>query len=54
MTTVRGFWSAPITGLTDGTEGSIYVKLNVNGEQKTTSGLAPDGTNEYQVFNVTP
>jgi hypothetical protein len=49
-----GFWSVPITGLTDGTEGSIYVKLNVNGEQKTTSGLAPDGTNEYQVFNVTP
>ena len=39
---------------TDGVEGNIYVKLNVNGELKTTNGLAADGTNEYSFFKVTP
>lgn len=41
----NGFWSAddlPIEN--DGSAQSIYVKLSVNGEQKTDSGLAPDGT----------
>jgi len=51
-----GFWSlSGITGLTDGAEDQkVYVKLTVNGEQKTTNGLTLDATNGYQTFNVTP
>ncbi len=45
-----------LTGLTDNVQGEIYVRLTVQGEQKTTNGLAPagDGTNDYAVFTVTP
>jgi len=45
-----------LSGLTDNVEGSIYVRLTIQGEQKTTNGLAPagDGTNDYAVFTVTP
>ncbi len=51
----NGHWSATgITGLTDGTQGTLYVKLVVNGEQKTDDGLAPDGVADYAEFKVTP
>lgn len=45
-----------LTGLTDNQEGEIYVRLSIQGEQKTTNGLAEagDGTNDYATFTVTP
>jgi len=50
-----GYWTAAgLAGLTDGTEGSVYVKLSVSGEQKTTNGQAADGTNDFATFTVTP
>jgi hypothetical protein len=59
-----GTWGiVGLTGLTDGVEGKIFVKLYVDSdgsgtfedsELKTTNGLAADGTNEYTFFNVTP
>ena len=52
-----GHWTVSgLTGLTNGTAGKIYIKLTVNGEQKTTDGqaLAADGTNGFQTFTLTP
>ena len=53
----NGHWLANnITGLTDDVSGSLYVRVTINGEQKTTDGMAAagDGTNDYAVFSVTP
>jgi hypothetical protein len=50
----KGMWNATLTGLTDDTEGKVYVGLTVNGEVKTTNGLVDDGTNDTAFFNVTP
>lgn len=51
----NGHWSATgLTGLSSGVSGKIYVKLTVNGEQKTTDGLAASSTNGYQTFTVVP
>jgi len=55
--TGNGHWSsAGLSGLTAGSAGKIYVRLTVNGELKTTDGLAlaADGSNGYQTFTVTP
>ena len=55
--TDTGEWTAAgLTGLTDGTEGTIYVKLTINGTQYTTDGetAVGDGTNDYATFTVTP
>jgi hypothetical protein len=50
-----GHWSLPgLTGLVSGQTGTIYVKLNVNGEDKTTDGNAVSGTNAYAAFTVIP
>ncbi len=52
-----GLWTvAGITGLTDGSAGNVYVRLTVNGEQKTTNGAIPagDGSNDYGTFILTP
>ena len=50
-----GHWSAAgITGLTDGTQGTLYVRLIVDGEQKTDDGNAPDGAADNAMFKVTP
>ena len=50
-----GHWSAAgITGLTDGSRGTLYVRLTVNDEQKTDDGNAPDGVADNAVFEVTP
>ena len=52
-----GHWSASaIPGLTDDVKGTLYVRLTVNGEQKTTNGSAPagDGSNDYGTFTITP
>jgi hypothetical protein len=53
----NGHWSAAgISGLTDNVQGTLYVKLSVNGEQKTTDGNTPagDGSNDYAMFSLTP
>ena len=51
----NGHWSlAGISGLSSGVATTIYVKLNVNGEDKTTDGLAASGANAYTPFVVTP
>lgn len=50
----NGHWSATgIAGLVDDMAGTIYVRLTINGEQKTTDGLATDGSNNYASFTVT-
>ena len=52
-----GHWTVTgISGLTDGVAGTLYVRLTVNGEQKTADGAAPmgDGSNDYAQFTVTP
>jgi len=52
-----GYWTATgITGLTNGSPGTIYVRMTINGEQKTSNGQTPagDGTNDYASFTVTP
>ncbi len=51
-----GYWNiASVTGLTDGQENNFYLRLTVNGEQKTTNGMLPagDGTNDYSTFTFT-
>lgn len=47
-----GHWQ--VSGLASGQPGEVRVRLTINGEQKTTDGLAPAGANEYAVFTVTP
>jgi hypothetical protein len=50
-----GHWTVPgLTGLVTGTSGTIYVKLNVNSEDKTTDGYAASGANAYSTFKVMP
>lgn len=52
-----GYWTATgVAGLTDGVEGSLFIRVTVNGEQKTTDGSAPagDGSNDYTVVTFTP
>ena len=53
----NGHWTVSgISGLTDGTAGSVYVRMIINSEQKTRDGMAPmgDGSNDYAVFTLTP
>ena len=49
-----GIWSVTGLALTSGQESQIRVRLTVNGEVKTTDGLAADGSNDYATFTVTP
>jgi hypothetical protein len=50
-----GHWVAPgLTGLTPRVAGKIYLKLTVNGELKTTDGLAAAAANGFQTFTVIP
>lgn len=50
-----GHWSTEgLSGLTNGTQGELYVRLTVNGEQKTTDGAAPNGSNDHGTFQITP
>jgi hypothetical protein len=51
----KGHWTVSgLTGLTTGTTGTIYIKLNVNGEDKTTDGNVVSGINGYATFTVKP
>lgn len=49
------YWTASNITLQDNVATKLYIRLTVNGVQKTTDGLAPDGVaNDYAVFDVTP
>ena len=53
----NGYWTATgLTGLTDGVEGTIYVRLTINDNVYNSSpdGVAAAGVNEYATFTVTP
>ncbi|MCC6207139.1 MAG: hypothetical protein IT488_03155 [Gammaproteobacteria bacterium] len=53
----EGHWSAAgVAGLTEDEQGELYVRLTINGEQKTTDAATPagDGSNDYGTFLVTP
>lgn len=51
----EGHWSiGGLSGLSTGNTGTVYVSFTVNGEQKTTDGLASSGTNTYATFTVRP
>ena len=51
----NGDWFASgLSGLSAGTTGAVYVKIFVNGEQKTIDGTSAGGPNGYAVFTVTP
>ncbi|MDH5756877.1 MAG: FixH family protein [Nitrospinota bacterium] len=43
-----------LTGPKAGVQGSIYIRMSVDGSQCTTDGSAPNGSNDYQTFLVTP
>jgi hypothetical protein len=50
-----GHWSfAGLTGLSAGVSGTVYVRLNINGEQKSTDGNAAAGATGYATFTVVP
>lgn len=52
--TGNGYWTVSgLTGLADGIAGTVYVRITVNGEQKTTDGNAVSGSNGYATFTVT-
>jgi len=51
----NGHWSmAGLGGLSTGVSTTIYVKMTVNGEDKTANGAAASGANAYTSFVVTP
>ena len=50
-----GHWFVSgLTGLTVGQAGTVFVKVTVKGEQKTTNGNAVSGPNGYASFTVKP
>jgi hypothetical protein len=50
-----GHWSVSgLTGLVSAQTTTVYVKLSVNGQNKTTNGAAASGSNAYATFIVTP
>ena len=52
-----GYWTASgVSGLSDGVEGSFFIRVTVNNEQKTTDGAMPagDGSNDYTTITFTP
>jgi hypothetical protein len=51
----NGHWSVSgLSGLTSGSTGTIYIKMNINTMDKTTDGKTPSGSNGYATFAVTP
>jgi len=51
----NNIWTADgLSGLTAEIEGTIYVRLTINGEQATDDGLAPDEIADEAMFTVTP
>lgn len=50
-----GIWSSnELTGLSQGEQASIYIRLTVNGQQATDNGSSVDGSADNAMFNVTP
>ncbi|MDX2471897.1 MAG: hypothetical protein QNL04_15110 [SAR324 cluster bacterium] len=49
-----GVFSTTSLSLTADTEDDIYVRVLVNGEQKSTDGATASGTNAYGTFTITP
>jgi hypothetical protein len=50
-----GNWTVSgLSGLSSGQTGTIFVKIIINSEQKTTDGAAVNGVNGYAPFTVTP
>ena len=50
-----GIWTASgLSGLVDGEAGTVYLRLSINGEQKTDDGNIPDGEGDVAEFSVTP
>jgi hypothetical protein len=43
-----------LLGLKKGVQGTVYVRLAINGSQCTTDGSLPAGSNTRQTFKVTP
>ncbi len=56
MTQMGGgmFSISGLDGMVDGVQGTILVKLAVNGVQYSTDGATASGENAYQTFSVTP
>lgn len=52
----NGHWTVDLSslGLTAGSAQTVYLKLKVNGEDKTTDGLVASGANASVVFTATP
>jgi hypothetical protein len=51
----NGHWSVSgLTGLVSAQTSTVYVKLSVNVQDKTTDGAAASGSNAYATFIVTP
>ena len=51
----NGYWTAPgVMGLTNDTEGDLYVRMTINGNQYTTDGADANGPNSVAKFTVTP
>ena len=51
----NGYWTAAgITGLTDGDEGALYIRMTINTVQYTTDGATANGPNSVAKFTVTP
>jgi hypothetical protein len=51
----NGHWSVSgLSGLVSAQTTTVYVKVNVNGQDKTTNGAAASGSNAYASFVVTP
>ena len=53
----NGHWTIDLgmsSGLTSSVTSTVLVKLNVNGQDKTTNGATASGTNAYATFLVTP
>ena len=50
-----GHWSLTgLSGLSSGVTATVYVKMQVNGQDKTSDGAAASGSNAYTSFIVTP
>jgi hypothetical protein len=50
----NGHWSlSGLSDLSSGVSTTIYIKLQVNGQDKTTDGAAASGANAYTSFVVT-
>jgi hypothetical protein len=52
----KGHWSVDVSSLapTAGGQMTVYLKLKVNGEDKTTDGKVASGANASAAFKVTP